>query len=40
MKIGKVEKLVAILHNKNEHFIHLINLKASNKLWVSIEKGA
>ena len=40
MKIGKVEKLVATLHNKNEHFIHLINLKASNKLWVSIEKGA
>ena len=40
MKIGKVEKLVAILHNKNEHFIHVINLKANSKLWVSIEKGA
>ena len=27
MKIGKVEKLVANLHNKQEYVIHIRNLK-------------
>ena len=35
MKMEKVEKLVAILHDKKEYVIHI-----SIKAWISIEKSA
>ena len=35
MKIEKVEKLVADLHDKNEFVIHIRNLKLS---WINFEK--
>ena len=40
MKIEKVEKLVANLHDKTEYVIHIRNLKQALKLWISFEKSS
>ena len=39
MKIGKIEKLVANLHDKTEFVIHTRNLKQACKSWISFEKN-
>ena len=40
MKIEKVEKLVANLHDKTEYVIHIKNFKASFKSWINSEKSS
>ena len=39
MKNGKVEKLIANLHDKTEYFIYIKKSKASVKSWISFEKS-
>ena len=40
MKIEKVVKLVPNLHDIKEYVMHIRDLKASIKSWISIEKSA
>ena len=40
MKIGKVEKLVASLHDKSEYVIQKNKFKTSIKSWISFEKSS
>ena len=40
MKIEKVEKLVANLHDKTEYVIHIKKFKTSIKAWVSFDKNS
>ena len=39
MKIEKVEKLVANLHDKTEYFRHIKKFKTSIKLWINFKKN-
>ena len=38
MKLEKVEKLVANLHDSTEYIIHIRNLKQALKPWINFEK--
>ena len=38
MKIEKVEKLVANLHDKTEYFRHIKKIKIGIKLWINFKK--
>ena len=40
MKIEKVEKRVANLHDKEEYVIHIKKFKANIKPWIVIEKSS
>ena len=40
MKIKKVEKLIANLHDKTEYVIHIKKFKTSIKPWISSEKSS
>ena len=39
MRIEKVEKIVANLHDKTEYVIHIRNFNASIKQWISCKEN-